>query len=272
MSSSRRSCATTLLAIGYWKNPTADDKKVGRQYYLRGLEHLEEFFRTAGKVPGGFYHGPQEYAYRYPTFELHLNDPSQPDAVAAAEKAREILFRILRKRVRDGYADEAWIVRALGQDLSKKEFCDFIYGLLVEFKDLPDLKSRIETYVMQKYAFDGYNSPEGDDLIEKLEKSDNRVLRGGGQWLRWRRGLDRPNLQKPEVVAGPRAIPDSQAAQFTPIQFPVIAGAGKGRTISGFLSCTAAGPRREIAWDRNHVYAIQGKDGLKELWSRLFRF
>ena len=70
-----------------------------------------------------------------------------------------------------------------------------------------------------------------------------------------------------EVFIGPKAIPDSQAVQFTPIRFPVIAGAGKGRVISGFLSCTPAGPRMEIAWDHNHLYAIQSKDGLKELWS-----
>ena len=257
------------LYYGYFIHPNADDKKLGRQYYLRGLEHLEAFLCTAGNLDIGALDGPRQYVLGYPTdaFGRYLKDPSQADAVAAVEKEREILFRMLRKRVRDGYHDEGWILRALGRDLSEKEYFDLVYRLLVEFKDLPGLYERMESYAMGKYVFDGYNCPEGEAFIAKLERSDNPVFRGGGAWLRWRKALDKPRKPAVPTAAGPRPIPDSQAAQFTPIRFPVIRGAGKGRTISGFLGFTPAGPRMDIAWDRNHVYAIQGKEGLNELWS-----
>ena len=239
-------CSQLTLYYGFWVHPTGADKKLGRQYYLRGLEHLEEFFRTAGKLPGNLDRRWKDYIYRYPTFDfdLYLKDPSQPDAVAAVEKEREILLRILRKRVRDGYHDEEWIIQAL-----------------------PGLHDRIWRYALKQSDFNAYKGPEGDEFIAKLEQSENQALRGGGAWLRWRRGSEKPKRTDRPVLAGPRPIPVSQAAQFTPIEFPVIAGAGKGRTISGFLGCTAAGPHVDIVWDRNHLYAMESKDGLRELWS-----
>ncbi len=262
-------CSHLTTHYAYWVHPTAEDKKLGRQYCLRGLEHLEEFFRTAGKLDNNMFGGPRNYVYCYPTsdFDMYLKDSSQPDAVAAVEKEREILLRILRKRVRDGYDDEGWIIAVLGRELSTKEYFDLMYRLLVEFQDLPGLHDRIWRYALKQSGFNVYKGPEGEAFIVRLERSENPALRGGGAWLRWRRGLDKPLERDHRVLADPRPIPDSQAAHFAPIQFPVIAGAGKGRTISGLLSCTAAGPRRDIAWDRNHVYAIESKDGLKELWS-----
>ncbi len=262
-------CSHLTTSYGCYSKQTEEDKKAGRRYFVRGLEHLEEFFASVGKVEGAYYQGPRELAYRYPCcdFKLFLNEPSKPDSVAVVEKEREILLRILRKRVRGGYNDEGWIITVFCGNLAKKEYLDLVYGLLVEFKDLPGQKDRLQSYVLQKYGAKGCRCPEGDEFIATLERSDDAVLRGCGAWLRMERKDNVHVLMPREIGDGPRLTPASQAAQFATIQFPIIAGPGKGRVISGFLSCTAAGADTDIAWDRNHVYAIESNEGLKELWS-----
>ena len=88
------------LAYGFYAGPALENKQLGRQYYLRGLDHLEEFLRTAGRISHLDNQGTYDFLYRYPVvdFGLYLKDPSQPDAVAAVAKEREILLRILRQR------------------------------------------------------------------------------------------------------------------------------------------------------------------------------
>ncbi len=83
--------------------------------YLRGLEHLEEFYRTAGKVQGAYFGGPRQAAFTYAAYSLkpYLKDLSPPEVAAAAHTEREILLRILRRRMREGHRDESWIVVAL---------------------------------------------------------------------------------------------------------------------------------------------------------------
>jgi tetratricopeptide (TPR) repeat protein len=241
---------------------TADKKKRGRQFYLRGLEHLEEYYRTAG-AHTGVERDWRRLATSYPMagFGLFLADRTDPDAVVALEKERDILFRALRRRVRDGHTDEAWLMQALMRDLSCKERCDLVYRLLVEFQDLPGLRDRLYRY--RSGMIDSSFADE-NEFIARLERSDNPEFREAGAYFRaFLRSAPADRSVGKADMRGP--APSAQAAQFTPIQFPVITPAGEQRMISGLLGCLAAGPRMEIAWDRNHLYAIQSKNNLKEL-------
>jgi tetratricopeptide (TPR) repeat protein len=262
-------CSHLSRNYGYWSKMTEDDKKAGRRFYIRGLEHLEEFFSTAGKVEGAHFGGPREFAFTYPSFDfkLYLTEPSNSDVVAAVEKEREILLRILHQRVRGGYRDEAWIFSTLRHSLTKQEYFDLMYRLSVDFKGLPGQKERLQLYLLTSFGAKGCRCPEGDKLIARLEKSDDAELRGLGAWLRMERDQDQRAMGPRAIADGPRSIPTSQAAQFKVVEFPVIDRPSKGRILSGFLGCIPAGGNREIVWDHNHIYKVESKEGLEELWS-----
>ncbi len=218
-------CSRLSLAYGFYAGWALENKKLGRQYYLRGLDHLEEFFRTAGTISRDDQR-TYDFIGGYPVVEfgLYLKDPSQPDAVAAVAKEREILLRILRRRVRGGYDDEGWIMKALDRDRDRKDYFAVLYKLLAEFQGLPSFHRFVDLYT----RFDSwkYRGPGADEFITKLEQSGNAELRERGKYLRARKQADKPESWGAPVDPFLSAIPDSQAAHFRPIRFPLAVEVG----------------------------------------------
>ncbi len=249
----------------------------GLEYYLRGLEHLEEFLRTTGdvngtrpKAPGGAI----PFYIRSLRAAMRSNQPEElmSHLKEAAEREREILVRILRSRTYSGYRIEFKVFNALCQALPKKEQFDLAYQFLVEFQDRPQLEERILRYALRTDTAEVLNSPEGEAFLSRLERSENPKFHSGAESLRKEAAAAVARRQRITEVVGPNPVPDSQPVKFTPIQFPAVNEKGDKLTLTHFVSYISAGPQTEIAWDRYHLCAISREGPWKVLWSSYERF
>ena len=275
------------------------------QRYLRGLEHMEAVVRSpeyhTSAERAAVRDAVNSYAWGTPS-PVPILGPLDPDVRAAWQHRREVLIRLLREETPKQSPAERPIFSGLCQGLSRKEKFDLAYQFIVEFRDLPGLNERIRNYAAVYHSPHVIDCPEGAEFLARLEQSDDPRIRSGAaalrldiskgiQWalkvgsIRKPAGFIQPSSPQPSVTAigqsnagasvppaqqtatkPPGSKPTAPPIRLTAVEFPVIAH-GVHRTVDALLGCVAASGNTEIAWDRQHLYAIRSADHLDEIWN-----
>jgi hypothetical protein len=264
------------LCRTFWLDASrsAEDNVQGLHFYLRGLEHLELFLRTADDVSKYSTESQAHFIYdfRGSVNRMHLSagrsEELSPHVEQAKKKEHEFLLRIVRMRARDGRGDDAMYVPWALHHLSQQDRFDLIYRLLVELKDLPGLAGRVQQYALMGMTAGVLDCPEGREFLVRLEQSPNATFQSVARSLHRQLAADKARFRPPMVTVRHATIPDSQAVQFKPIEFTAVTRDGKSRKVTGLLGCVpSAHGLEDIAWDKQHLYVMRDTGELRELWT-----
>ncbi len=240
-------------------------------FYRRGLEHLQEFFKSAKSL--NQYPGGNDFLQEFRSAWNAWGAPEQatPDVrkmkLEFEREQREILWQLARLRARTQFTDDTSFMNWSLQGLTEQEKYDALLKMLIELRDIPGLRQRVVAYAQHGYTVGVLDTPAGEQFLKQLSLLPEPDFQESAKDLQLR--LRKARIEEAARVAALKSASASApvAHHFQPVQFHWTDSSGKHGTFASSVACWPAGEGVDVVFAGPHLHLMKQPGQLQRIWT-----
>lgn len=285
-----RACGALAQALAPNAKVTPENLRLALDYFARGTEHQEAFFRPASKLPKprDLDRQPALRISRIPEMAFAWADICEfalPDGALndywkkVADAHRDSLVRLCKLAAEAGYGDER---QFLAPAVVRRYRIDYplVKTVILSLQDLPDARRRTVNLARLGYSYEALVVNKGfQSLVKELADSSHPEIKAAAEEMK--QGLELAPLAAQKSQAS-QVKDKEQAAQlkvkfaeayakdisFQPIPLKVLDENDQPlKVLKRIYGWFPAGPKMDVAYLGQQVFLMKEKGKLQLAWS-----